>query len=304
MEEYDIIIIGAGPGGLTAGIYAGRQGTRNLIIDRDLAGGIGREVPEMENYPGFDNISGLELIEKMKSQATKNCELHEMEEVTDIVKTQDKYRFIVKTNKSEYASKSIILATGSSHRHLDVNGEEEFKGKGVSYCATCDGFFFAGRDIIMVGGGNSALQEAIYLKNLGANVTLVHRRDEFRAQKHLQDMIKKEGIPTILNATVEEIKGKMLVESVILKDTKTGELQELPVNGVFISVGYIPHTELAEQLNVDLDESGHIIIDKEQKTNIDYVYAIGDVCVGLKQWVVACGEGAVAATSAYNDIKR
>ena len=304
MEEYDIIIIGAGPGGLTAGIYAGRQGTRNLIIDRDLAGGIGREVPEMENYPGFDNISGLELIEKMKSQATKNCELHEMEEVTDIVKTQDKYRFIVKTNKSEYASKSIILATGSSHRHLDVNGEEEFKGTGVSSCATCDGFFFAGRDIIMVGGGNSALQEAIYLKNLGANVTLVHRRDEFRAQKHLQDMIKKEGIPTILNATVEEIKGNMLVESVILKDTKTGELQELPVNGVFISVGYIPHTELAEQLNVDLDESGHIIIDKEQKTNIDYVYAIGDVCVGLKQWVVACGEGAVAATSAYTDIKQ
>ena len=304
MEEYDIIIIGAGPGGLTAGIYAGRQGTRNLIIDRDLAGGIGREVPEMENYPGFDNISGLELIEKMKSQATKNCELHEMEEVTDIVKTQDKYRFTVKTNKSEYASKSIILATGSSHRHLDVNGEEEFKGKGVSYCATCDGFFFAGRDIIMVGGGNSALQEAIYLKNLGANVTLVHRRDEFRAQKHLQDMIKKEGIPTILNVTVEEIKGNMLVESVILKNTKTGELQELPVNGIFISVGYIPHTELAEQLNVDLDESGHIIIDKEQKTNIDYVYAIGDVCVGLKQWVVACGEGAVAATSAYTDIKQ
>ena len=304
MEEYDIIIIGAGPGGLTAGIYAGRQGTRNLIIDRDLAGGIGREVPEMENYPGFDNISGLELIEKMKSQATKNCELHEMEEVTDIVKTQDKHRFTVKTNKGEYVSKSIILATGSSHRHLDVKGEDEFKGKGVSYCATCDGFFFAGRDIIMVGGGNSALQEAIYLKNLGANVTLVHRRDEFRAQKHLQDMIKKEGIPTILNATVEEIKGNMLVESVILKDTKTGELQELPVNGVFISVGYIPHTELAEQLNVDLDESGHIIIDKEQKTNIDYVYAIGDVCVGLKQWVVACGEGAVAATSAYTDIKQ
>ena len=303
MEEYDIIIIGAGPGGLTAGIYAGRQGTRNLIIDRDLAGGIGREVPEMENYPGFDNISGLELIEKMKSQATKNCELHEMEEVTDIVKTQDKYRFTVKTNKSEYASKSIILATGSSHRHLDVNGEEEFKGKGVSYCATCDGFFFAGRDIIMVGGGNSALQEAIYLKNLGANVTLVHRRDEFRAQKHLQDMIKKEGIPTILNATVEEIKGEMLVESVILKDTKTGELNEVPTNGVFISVGYIPHTELAIKLGVNLDESGHIIIDKNQKTNIDYVYAIGDVCVGLKQWVVACGEGAVAATSAFQDLK-
>ena len=304
MEKYDIIIVGAGPGGLTAGIYAGRQGTRNLILDKGFAGGLGREVPEMENYPGFDNISGMELIDKMKSQAIKNCELHENENVLEIIKTDDEYMFTVKTDNDSYLSKTIILATGSSHRQLNAKGEEEFKGKGVSYCATCDGFFFQGRDIIMVGGGNSALQEALYLDNLGANVTLVHRRDEFRAQKHLQDMIKKEGIPTILNVTVEEIKGNMLVESVILKDTKTGELQELPVNGIFISVGYIPHTELAEQLNVDLDESGHIIIDKEQKTNIDYVYAIGDVCVGLKQWVVACGEGAVAATSAYTDIKQ
>lgn len=303
MDKYDIIIIGAGPGGLTAAIYAGRQGTKNLMIDRDLAGGIGREVPEMENYPGFDSISGLELIEKMKEQAIKNTELHEMEEVEEIIQNDGEYRFTVKTSKGEYQSKTVILATGSSHRHLDAKGEEEFKGKGVSYCATCDGFFFAGRDIIMVGGGNSALQEALYLKNLGANVTLIHRRDEFRAQKHLQNMIKEAGIKTILNATVEEIKGEMLVESVILKDTKTGELTEYPTNGVFISVGYIPHTELAAQLGVDLDESGHIITDKEQKTNVDYVYAIGDVCVGLKQWVVACGEGAVAATSAFHDLK-
>ena len=303
MNQYDIIIIGAGPGGLTAGIYAGRQGTRNLIIDRDLAGGLGREVPEMENYPGFDNISGLELIEKMKSQATKNCELHEMENVKEITKNDTEYRFTVKTDKDEYQSKTIILATGSSHRNLDAKGEEEFKGKGVSYCATCDGFFFAGRDIIMVGGGNSALQEALYLKNLGANVTVVHRRDEFRAQKHLQNMIREAGINTILNATVEEIKGDMLVESVVLKDTQTGELTEIPTNGVFVSVGYMPHTKLAKQLGVDLDDSGHIIIDKNQKTNVDYVYAIGDVCIGLKQWVVACGEGAVAATSAFEDLQ-
>jgi len=302
MEKYDIIIIGAGPGGLTAAIYAGRQGTKNLMIDRDLAGGIGREVPEMENYPGFDNISGLELIEKMKAQATKNTELHEMEAVTEIVKTDDEYRFTVKTNKAEYQSKTIILATGSSHRHLDAKGEDEFLGKGVSYCATCDGFFFQDRNIIMVGGGNSALQEALYLNNLGAHVTLIHRKDEFRAQKHRQNQIKEARINTIMNATVEEIKGSMLVESVTLKDTKTGELSDLSVDGVFISVGYVPHTELAEQLGVELDESGHIIIDKDQKTNVDYVYAIGDVCVGLKQWIVACGEGAVAATSAFHDI--
>jgi len=301
METYDIIIIGAGPGGLTAGIYAGRQGTKNLIIDKDLAGGIGREVPLMENYPGFESISGLELIEKMKAQAIENCDLHEMENVKEIIKNDNEFE--VKTDKGEYLTKTVILATGSSHQHLNAKGEEEFIGRGVSYCATCDGFFFAGKDIIMVGGGNSALQEAVYLKNLGANVTVVHRRDEFRAQKHLQDMIEKEGINTILNATVEEIKGEMLVESVILKDTKTSELMEIPTNGVFISVGYKPHTELAKQLNVNLDETGHIITDKNQKTNVDYVYAIGDVCVGLKQWVVACGEGAVAATSAYRDLK-
>lgn len=304
MEKYDIVIVGAGPGGLTAGIYAGRQGTKNLILDKGLAGGIGREVPQMENYPGFDNISGLELVEKMKEQAIKNCELHENENVSEIIKNDDEYRFTIKTDKDSYLTKTVILATGSSHRELNAKGEDEFKGKGVSYCATCDGFFFQGRDIIMVGGGNSALQEALYLNNLGANVTLVHRRDEFRAQKHLQDQIHEEGINVIYNAVVEEIKGDMLVESVVLKDTQTGELSDLPISGIFISVGYIPHTELANQLGVDLDESGHIIIDKEQKTNVDYVYAIGDVCAGLKQWVVACGEGAVAATSAYHDLKK
>lgn len=303
MNQYDIIIIGAGPGGLTAGIYAGRQGTRNLILDKDMAGGLGREVPAMENYPGYDMISGLELVEKMKEQAIKNCELKEMEGVEEITKEDGEYRFTVKTSKETYQSKTIILATGSSHRQLGAKGEEEFRGKGVSYCATCDGFFFAGRDIVMVGGGNSALQEALYLKNLGANVTLIHRRDEFKAQKHLQDKIKENEIKTIMNATVEEIKGNMLVESVVLKDTKTGKLSELPTNGVFVSVGYMPHTDLAYQLNVKLDESGHIITDKAQKTNVDYVYAVGDVCVGLKQWVVACGEGAVAATSAFEDIQ-
>ena len=303
MNQYDIIIIGAGPGGLTAGIYAGRQGTRNLILDKDMAGGLGREVPAMENYPGYDMISGLELVEKMKKKAIKNCELNEMECVEEITKEDGEYRFTVKTSKETYQSKTIILATGSSHRQLGAKGEEEFRGKGVSYCATCDGFFFAGRDIVMVGGGNSALQEALYLKNLGANVTLIHRRDEFKAQKHLQDKIKENEIKTIMNATVEEIKGNMLVESVVLKDTKTGKLSELPTNGVFVSVGYMPHTDLAYQLNVKLDESGHIITDKAQKTNVDYVYAVGDVCVGLKQWVVACGEGAVAATSAFEDIQ-
>ncbi|WP_286009113.1 thioredoxin-disulfide reductase [Methanobrevibacter woesei] len=304
MEKYDIIIVGAGPGGLTAGIYAGRQGTKTLILDKNLAGGIGREVPEMENYPGFDLVSGLELAEKMKDQCVKNVELHENEGVNTIEKIEDTdYNFKVESDEHSYLTKTVIIATGSSHQQLNIPGEEEFKGRGVSYCATCDGMFFAGKDIAMVGGGNSALQEAVFLSNLGCNVTVIHRREEFRAEQYLQDKLKEKGIKTIMNATVEEIKGDILVNSITIKDKESGELKDLEVNGVFISVGYKPHTKLAEELGVDLDRNNQIITDKNQKTNIDYVYSAGDVCGGVKQWVVACGEGAIAATSAYKDIE-
>lgn len=304
MEKYDIIIVGAGPGGLTAGIYAGRQGTKTLILDKNLAGGIGREVPEMENYPGFDLVSGLELAEKMKDQCVKNVELHENEGVNTIEKIEDNdYNFKVESDEHSYLTKTVIIATGSSHQQLNIPGEEEFKGRGVSYCATCDGMFFAGKDIAMVGGGNSALQEAIFLSNLGCNVTVIHRREEFRAEQYLQDKLKEKGIKTIMNATVEEIKGDMLVSSITIKDKESEELKDLEVNGVFISIGYKPHTKLAEELGVDLDKNNQIITDKNQKTNMDYVYSAGDVCGGVKQWVVACGEGAIAATSAYKDIE-
>ena len=304
MEKYDIIIVGAGPGGLTAGIYAGRQGTKTLILDKNLAGGIGREVPEMENYPGFDLVSGLELAEKMKNQCVKNVELHENEGVNTIEKIEDNdYNFKVESDEHSYLTKTVIIATGSSHQQLNIPGEEEFKGRGVSYCATCDGMFFVGKNIAMVGGGNSALQEAVFLSNLGCNVTVIHRREEFRAEQYLQDKLKEKGIKTIMNATVEEIKGDMLVNSITIKDKESGELKDLEVNGVFISIGYKPHTKLAEELGVDLDKNNQIITDKNQKTNIDYVYSAGDVCGGVKQWVVACGEGAIAATSAYKDIE-
>lgn len=304
MEKYDIIIVGAGPGGLTAGIYAGRQGTKTLILDKNLAGGIGREVPEMENYPGFDLVSGLELAEKMKNQCVKNVELHENEGVNTIEKIENNdYNFKVESDEHSYLTKTVIIATGSSHQQLNIPGEEEFKGRGVSYCATCDGMFFAGKDIAMVGGGNSALQEAVFLSNLGCNVTVIHRREEFRAEQYLQDKLKEKGIKTIMNATVEEIKGDMLVSSITIKDKESEELKDLEVNGVFISIGYKPHTKLAEELGVDLDKNNQIITDKNQKTNIDYVYSAGDVCGGVKQWVVACGEGAIAATSAYKDIE-
>ena len=274
MKTYDIIIVGAGPGGLTAGIYAGRQGTKTLILDKGLAGGIGREVPLMENYPGFDTISGFELVEKMKLQCMKYIELHENEIVKNIEKNND--NFLVTTHKDEYCGKTIILATGSSHKHLEIPGEEEYLGKGVSYCATCDGLFFKDKDAIMIGGGNSALQEAIFLDNIGCNVTIIHRRDELRAQQYLQKEIKERNIDVIYDTTVEEIKGNALVNSVILKNVKTNEYSEFKTQGVFVGIGYKPHNELAKKLNIELSESGEIITDKHQRTNIENVYAIGD----------------------------
>lgn len=300
MKTYDIIIVGAGPGGLTAGIYAGRQGTKTLILDKGLAGGIGREVQLMENYPGFDTISGFELVEKMKLQCMKYVELHENEIVKNIEKNND--NFLVTTHKDEYCGKTIILATGSSHKHLEIPGEEEYLGEGVSYCATCDGLFFKDKDAIMIGGGNSALQEAIFLDNVGCNVTIIHRRDELRAQQYLQKEIKERNIDVIYDTTVEEIKGNALVNSVILKNVKTNEYSEFKTQGVFVGIGYKPHNELAKKLNVELSESGEIITDKHQRTNIENVYSAGDICGGLRQWIVACGEGAIAATSAYEDI--
>lgn len=300
MKTYDIIIVGAGPGGLTAGIYAGRQGTKTLILDKGLAGGIGREVPLMKNYPGFDTISGFELVEKMKLQCMKFVELHENEIVKNIEKNEDK--FLVTTHKDEYCGKTIILATGSSHKHLEIPGEEEYLGKGVSYCATCDGLFFKDKDVIMIGGGNSALQEAIFLDNVGCNVTIIHRRDRLRAQQYLQKEIKERNINVIYNTTAEEIKGNTFINSVILKNVKTDEYHEFKTQGVFVSIGYEPHNKLAKKLNVKLNENGEILTDKHQRTNIDHIYSAGDICGGLRQWVVACGEGAIAATSAYEDI--
>jgi len=302
MEEYDIIIIGAGPGGLTAGLYAGRQGTKTLILDKGLTGGAGLMVPSMENYPGYDLIAGMSLIAKMKAQTEKNAEIREMEGVETIDRVHN--GFVLTTPKGTYFAKSIILATGTSHKKLNVPGEDHFTGLGVSYCATCDGLLFKDKNIFMIGGGNSALQEAIFLNNVGCNVTVVHRRNEFRAEKYLQDKLKEKGIPVIWDSVVEEIKGKQMVESVILSNNKDDSSQELKVQGIFIAIGDIPSSDLAKELGVNVDKYNQISTDKTQRTNIDNVYAVGDVTGGVKQWVVACGEGAIAASYAYQDLEQ
>ena len=303
MENYDIIIIGAGPAGLTAGLYAGRQNSKALVIDKGLAGGLGSEVPMMENYPGFDLISGMELISKMKLQCEKFSEIRENQIIEDIEKRDD--GIYIKTKSSigddfnEYLTKSVILATGASHRHLNVPGENEFLGRGVAYCATCDGMFFVNRNVLMVGGGNSAAQEALYLKNIGCNVKIVHRRDSLRCEHRLEELLQEKGVEILWNSTIKEIKGDMAVNSVTL--VRDGVEEEYETDAVFVAIGDEPSNGLAKQLGVELDENGYIITDKSQSTNVSGVYAAGDITGGVKQWIVACGEGAVAAISAYQD---
>ena len=303
MENFDIIIIGAGPAGLTAGLYAGRQNSKALVIDKGLAGGLGSEVPMMENYPGFDLISGMELISKMKPQCEKFLEIRENQIIEDIEKRDD--GIYIKTKSSigddfnEYLTKSVILATGASHKHLNVPGENEFLGRGVAYCATCDGMFFVNRNVLMVGGGNSAAQEALYLKNIGCNVKIVHRRDSLRCEHRLEELLEEKGVEILWNSTIKEIKGDMAVNSVTL--VRDGVEEEYETDAVFVAIGDEPSNGLAKQLGVELDENGYIITDKSQSTNVSGVYAAGDITGGVKQWIVACGEGAVAAISAYQD---
>ena len=303
MENFDIIIIGAGPAGLTAGLYAGRQNSKALVIDKGLAGGLGSEVPMMENYPGFDLISGMELISKMKPQCEKFSEIRENQIIEDIEKRDD--GIYIKTKSSigddfnEYLTKSVILATGASHKHLNVPGENEFLGRGVAYCATCDGMFFVNRNVLMVGGGNSAAQEALYLKNIGCNVKIVHRRDSLRCEHRLEELLEEKGVEILWNSTIKEIKGDMAVNSVTL--VRDGVEEEYETDAVFVAIGDEPSNGLAKQLGVELDENGYIITDKSQSTNVSGVYAAGDITGGVKQWIVACGEGAVAAISAYQD---
>jgi thioredoxin reductase (NADPH) len=301
MEEYDIIIVGAGPAGLTAGIYAGREGLKALIIEKGVKGGHANTAPVILNYPGFKSIPGLKLLNKIGEQAEKYIEIRENEELQDIRKTDNK--FFLTTNQSEYSVKVIIFSSGTTYRKLGVKGEDEFIGKGISYCSICDGILFKDRDVIVVGGGNSAATHALHLNDIGVNVKIIHRRDELRAQQYLQDKLKDEGIPIIWNTVLTEIKGDLFLKSVRIHNNETGVDEELNVNGIFISVGEEPNSQIANKLGVKIDSNHYIIVDKDQKTNINGVFAAGDITGGVNQLVVACGEGATAAVNAYNYVK-
>lgn len=292
--DYELAIIGAGPAGYAAAIYAVRSGIKTVIIDKGFGGGLAAVSPNIENYPGFESISGIELVEKMKKHASKYTEINFGEEVTNIKKEKDFFK--IETNKKTYTIKAILLCTGTDYRKLNAPGEKELQGKGVSYCATCDGFFFKEKNVAVVGGGNSAVVEAVYLKQIGCKeVNLIHRRDQLRAEKAYEKDAIEKGVNIIYNTHIESINGKDKVEFLGIHDTKSGKKSKLSIDGIFISIGEEPQNSLAKKLGLKLDDKGYVIVDKQGRTSVKGVYAAGDITGGLRQVVTACAEGAIAA---------
>ena len=298
---YDIIIIGGGPAGLTAGLYAGRSKLKTLIIEKAVAGGQISGTAFVENYPGsIPEATGMGLSERMLEQAEEFCDI-KYEDVKE-VELEGKVKKVV-TDGGEYEAKVIIISSGATHRKLDVPGEDEFANRGVSYCATCDGPFYTGLDIYVVGGGDSALEEASYLTRFGRSVTIIHRRDEFRASDVVVDNIKKnDKIKLELDSVVKEIKGSKESEVLVVENVKTGEIKELKSDdnspiGVFIFIGYIPQTEIFED-KIEMNH-GYILTDEDMKTNVEGVFAIGDTREKkVRQMVTAAGDGCIAAVLA------
>ncbi|MCR2043128.1 thioredoxin-disulfide reductase [Anaerosalibacter massiliensis] len=300
---YDVIIIGAGPGGLSAGLYSARSRLKTLIIEKEKAGGQIVTTNEVENYPGsIENASGPTLTERMVQQADEFGVERVIDNIVE-VNLKDKVK-VVKGEKNEYKAKSVIIATGAVPRAIGVPGEEEFTGKGVSYCATCDGAFFTDLEVYVVGGGDAAVEEAIYLTKFARKVTIIHRRDELRAVKSIQEKaFKNEKIDFMWDSVVKEIKGEGVVGSMIVENTKTGEQKEVLANeddgmfGIFVFIGYLPATDIFKG-QVDM-EGGYIPTDDEMRTNLDGVFAAGDCRVKtVRQVVTATGDGAIAAIQA------
>ena len=299
ITEVDLLIVGAGPAGLTAGIYAGRSGLKAVVLEKDTVGGQVSVTPSVENYPGFQNIAGKKLMDMVTAHARQYAHISEGEEVKEVKIGK---RIEAMTTGGRYLAKGLILATGARYRKLGVPGEERFAGRGVSYCATCDAYLYKGQKVLVVGGGNTALTDALYIKNVGADVAIVHRRDAFRAEKYLQESVKREEIPVIWNTAVEEITGEEKVEAAKLKNIKDDTVKVEKAGAVFVSIGEDPNNELAKEIGLVLAADGSVKVDRKGRTNIPRIYAAGDLAGGVRQIVTAIAEGATAAISAFEDI--
>ncbi|MBP2031218.1 thioredoxin reductase (NADPH) [Methanohalophilus levihalophilus] len=291
---HDLVIVGAGPAGLTAAIYAVRYGLDVLLIDTLPVGGQISSAKLVENYPGFQDISGIELMERFVDHAKDMGVSMEAASVSEVVVTDDGFETV--TDSDRITSKAVIIATGAAPKLLGVPGESEFTGRGVSYCATCDGPFFSGKEIAVIGGGESAITDALVLSDIAKQVTVIHRRDTLRASQILQERaFSRENIDFIWNTVVEEISGEQLVDGVNLKNVVTGENSRIPIDGVFIYVGVVPNTDFVD---VKKNDQGFIMANEAMETSVPGLFAAGDCRKApLYQVITAAADGAVAAYS-------
>ena len=295
---YDIIIVGAGIAGMTAAIYAKRAGKEVLLLDEVSYGGQIINSNSVENYPGFSSISGYELATSIFNQTQNFGVPFKMERVVNITESRE-----VITNKNKYQARAIIIASGLRHRRLDVLGEDKFLGRGLSYCATCDGNFYKNLDVCVVGGGNTALEDALYLSNICNHVYLIHRRDKLRGDKYLIDLLnKKDNVSFIYDSVVKEIRGDDKISSVLLLNKTNNKEVSINVSGVFVAVGYEPSSSVFNNI-INLDERGYIKSD-DCTTNVSWIFVAGDVrSKKLRQLVTASSDGAIAATLAVSYLK-
>lgn len=296
---YDTIIIGAGPAGMTAALYAARSNLKVALLERGIPGGQMNNTADIENYPGYANISGPELAEKM-FEPLENLGVEHLFGLVEKIEDRGGFKEII-TEDERFETKTVIIASGANHRHLGVPGEEDYNSRGVSYCAVCDGAFFRDEDLLVVGGGDSAVEEAIFLTRFAKSVTIVHRRDELRAQKVLQDRaFANEKIRFVWDSVVESIHGdERKVTGVTFKNVKTGETSRADFGGIFIYVGLDPVSEFAKGLGIT-DEASWILTDHQMKTSVAGIYAVGDVRQkDLRQITTAVGDGAIASQEAY-----
>ncbi|MED4134109.1 thioredoxin-disulfide reductase [Priestia megaterium] len=300
---YDVIIVGAGPAGMTAAVYTSRANLSTMLIERGIPGGQMANTQDVENYPGFDHVLGPELSNKMFEHAKKFGAIYKYGDIKEII-DEGPIKKVV-TSNDEYQAKTVIISTGADHKKLGVSGEDELGGRGVSYCAVCDGAFFKNRELVVVGGGDSAVEEAVYLTRFASKVTIVHRRDELRAQKILQERaFANDKVEFIWNKEVTNIKednGK--VSTVQLRDTQTGEESDLSTDGIFIYVGTLPLNGAFENLDIT-NEEGYVVTDENMATKIPGIYAAGDIRdKTLRQIVTATGDGSIAAQSVQHYIE-
>ena len=296
--ECQLMIVGGGPAGLTAGIYAARSGLTSVVVEKGVLGGQVALTPVVENYPGMKEVGGKTLVDIMVTHALEYVQIFPGEEVVDITPGDP---HIIQTSRRKFKAQAVLLATGASHRNLGVPGEDRFSGRGVSYCATCDGPLFRGKKVFLVGGGNSAATEALYLHNTGVAVTLVHRRDRLKAQDVLVKQLIDNGVPILFNTEVKEIRGENRVTEVVLYNNATGQSAPQPADGVFLAIGYDPAVDLAGKVGLELTDEGYIK-HENFRTNIPGIYVAGDVAGGFKQIVTAAGYGSEAALAIFEDL--